>query len=236
MLTSTWQPYICRQLTIGAHTMETKVFDPTEADESKITYTDWQLAKSYYPILLELAMEGGSHTCSYGELIAKAKEMYPDVQEIQRAIPVSTGRALGVMRKYTKALDPTHPDLACLVVNAGNKECGKAYTRHFDPVEERKNVANYKDWDAKLAAFDGFADREPVKQATKAKRTKAAGNTTSKTSEAKRHAASNAVWDYYKLNEANFSPKIRLHRDFIVDLILQGVGVEEAFSKAAKSL
>lgn len=213
-----------------------KVIDPTEADDSKVTHTGWLLAKSYYPILLELAMEGGSRTYSYGELIAKARGMYPDVPEVQRAIPVSTGRALGAMRKFTKASDPEHPDLACLVVNAEKKECGKAYTRHFNAVEERKKVENYKDWAAKLAAFDGFADRKPVKRVTKTRRTKTAGNTTSNPSEAKRHAAHTAVWNYYKLNEASFPPKIRSHRDFIVDIILTGVAIEEAFDRAVKSL
>lgn len=215
--------------------METKVFDPDEIDDSKITYTDWRLAKAYYPILLELAMKDGSRTCSYGELIAKAKKMYPDVPEVHRAIPLRTGRVLGVVRKYTKALDPKHPDLACLVVNAVTKECGKAYTRHFDPVKERKDVKDYKDWGGKLAAFDGFADREPAKQVTKAKRTKTAGNTTSNPSEAKRHAANTAVWDYYKLNKANLPPRFNPDRNFIVDLILKGVAVEEAFNRAVKS-
>lgn len=41
--------------------------------------------------------------------------------------------------------------------------------------------------------------------------------------------------DYYKMHKANLSPNIRDHRDLIVDLLVAGLPVEDAFFEAMKS-
>jgi hypothetical protein len=146
--------------------------NPTETHESKITRTDWLLARAYYAILLELAIAGKTsaivdRTITYGGLVTEAKIRNPDIPEVQRAIPMTSGRALGVMRQY---VNDKHPDLACLVVRADEKECGTGYTKYFKPRVERAKVLDFNEWASILASFDGFPEREPAKHKRKNRR------------------------------------------------------------------
>jgi hypothetical protein len=201
------------------------MLDPTEMDDSKITVNDWALAGAYYPILVDLAKQ--QKTVTYGELISIAKTTYPERREVQRAIAISTGRALGVMRKYTREI---HPDLACLVVNKSKMECGKGYSKFFDGEAERKKIAAFKSWNEVLSSFDGFKDKQPVMtryiRATKA----SAVGTVNKKEATERMAA------YFTMNRATLPISVKDHREFIVGLIMKGSSEEQAFAEAVKRI
>ena len=100
---------------------------PTESFYANVTLTDVQLASSYYPILVDIAKH--KHCLTYGELVERAKAEYPDRTVVQKAIAVSAGRRLDVVRMFTAERDL--PDLTSLVISKGSGECGTGFTNHF---------------------------------------------------------------------------------------------------------
>ncbi|TKF95342.1 hypothetical protein, partial [Vibrio sp. F13] len=87
---------------------------------ANITLNDVQLAAIYYPILVDLARH--KHCLTYGELVKRAKESHPDAEYVQRAIPVSAGRKLDVVRLFTS--ERGLPDVTSLIINKTAGECG----------------------------------------------------------------------------------------------------------------
>jgi hypothetical protein len=123
-----------------------------------VTLIDIQLARIYLPFLVKCAREGS--TCTYTDLVDRAKVTHPANPDVQRAIPVSTGRRLEVIRLYCKA--EGLPDLASLVVGKNSGECGIFYLKHFDPVAARAAVFDM-DWNRILPDIDGYFDYTTTK-------------------------------------------------------------------------
>jgi hypothetical protein len=183
---------------------------------TNVTLIDVQLASSYYPLLVDLAKH--KHCLTYGELVERAKEEYPDRAVVQKAIAVSTGRRLDVVRMFTSEREL--PDLTALVINKESGECGAGFTRSFDPIAAREEVFSF-DWNAVTTDFDGFVrhtetvikPRKPVKQAK----------------------ALELMSTHYQQNKANLLPSIRKSREQIIELIMEGFSPEEAFSLAQQN-
>ncbi|TXH37991.1 MAG: hypothetical protein E6Q94_02155 [Burkholderiaceae bacterium] len=190
--------------------------DPKQSQYAKVTLVDVQLASAYYPLLVDLAKH--KHCVTYGELVDKAKAEYPDRQVVQRAIAVSTGRRLDVVRMFTT--ERNLPDLTSLVINKGSGECGIGFTRSFDPAAARKGVFAF-DWSAVSTDFDGFLQhtenaikpRKPVREST----------------------ALELMSAYFQANKATLPSSIREHREHIVELIMEGFSPDEAFGMAQKN-
>lgn len=108
--------------------------------ERKVSPTDIVLAKCYYPILKQLAIEQRKMT--FGEFVETAKASYPNIPEVQSAIPVTTGRRFEFIRLYLK--EKNLPDLSAWVVNSLN-ENSEAYLRDFDAESERQKTTKV-DW------------------------------------------------------------------------------------------
>jgi hypothetical protein len=189
---------------------------PKQSQYTNVTLVDVQLASSYYPMLVDLAKH--KHCLTYGELVERAKVEYPDLAVVQKAIAVSTGRRLDVVRMFTS--DRELPDLTSLVINKGSGECGVGFTRSFDPKAAREEVFAF-DWNAVTTDFDGFVKhtetaikpRKPVKEAK----------------------ALELMSTHYQLNKANLPPSIRESREQVVELIMEGFSPEEAFTLAQKN-
>jgi hypothetical protein len=190
--------------------------DPKQSQYANVTLVDVQLASAYYPLLVDLAKH--KHCLTYGELVDRAKTEYPDLQVVQKAIAVSTGRRLDVVRMFTA--ERNLPDLTSLVINKGSGECGIGFTRSFDPAVARKEVFSF-DWSAVSTDFDGFVQhtenaikpRKPVKEAK----------------------ALELMSAYFQANRATLPSSIREHREQIVELIMEGFSPEEAFDMAQKN-
>ncbi|MEI8158681.1 MAG: hypothetical protein WCH60_17595 [Burkholderiales bacterium] len=189
---------------------------PKQSQYTNVTLVDVQLASSYYPMLVDLAKH--KHCLTYGELVERAKVEYPDRAVVQKAIAVSTGRRLDVVRMFTS--DRELPDLTSLVINKGSGECGVGFTRSFDPKAAREEVFAF-DWNAVTTDFDGFVKhtetaikpRKPVKEAK----------------------ALELMSTHYQLNKANLPPSIRESREQVVELIMEGFSPEEAFTLAQQN-
>ncbi len=151
-------------------TKTTELMNSTKPIYEKVTLVDVQLASAYYPILVDLAKH--KHCLTYGELVEQAKKTYPDRPVVQRAIAVSTGRRLDVVRRFTSERDL--PDLSALIISQGTGECGSGFTRNFDPVAAREKVFGF-DWSEVSTDFDGFVNHaeKAIKPRKKIKETAA---------------------------------------------------------------
>lgn len=182
---------------------------------ANVTLVDVQLASAYYPLLIDLAKH--KHCLTYGELVARAKEEYPNHPVVQRAIAVSTGRRLDVVRLFTS--ERAFPDLTSLVINKGSGECGIGFTRSFDPKVAREEVFAF-DWSAVTSDFDGFVKhtedavkpRKPIKE----------------------DVALELMAAYFQKHKASLPSSIREYRDQIVELIGEGFSPEEAFTQVQR--
>lgn len=181
-----------------------------------VTLVDIQLASAYYPILVDLAKH--KHCLTYGELVAMAKERYPTRPEVQRAIAVSTGRRLDVVRMFTSEREL--PDLTSLIISKGSGECGVGFTRNFDPKTTRDKVFLF-DWSTATTDFDGFL--------------KVTENSIKPRIPVKESKALELMSSYYQANKNELPKSIREHRDQIVELIMEGFAPDEAFSTAVMS-
>jgi len=120
------------------------------AGRRKPTPTDAVLAKCYYPMLCELAKHAQKAT--FKEFVDAAKKRYPNVEEVQNAIPVSTGRRFEYVRTYTN--QHNLPDLSAWVVSQAGTN-SDAYETDFDPQKEREESrkVNWDDYDGEWNEF-----------------------------------------------------------------------------------
>lgn len=185
----------------------------TETSIGRATLIDIQLATAYFPILVEFAMS--SQLVTYGDLVEKAKATYPDNQVVQRAIAVSTGRRLDIVREFTIQQDL--PDISSLVISQGTGECGIGFTRTFDPVAVRETVYAF-DWSNVTLAFGGFVAARTTKLVPRKK--------------VKENKALEIMSTYFYANRASLSSSVKEHREYIVERIMEGLSPEDAFSEA----
>jgi len=178
-----------------------------------LTLNDIQLAAAYYPVLVDQAKH--RQTITYGELIAKAKQQNPGNAVVQNAIATSAGRKLSAVRKFTDAQN--YPDLTSLVVGKGSGDCGDAYTKNFDPKKVREAVFAFN-WSNVSKEFDLH-----IKGLEKA---------TTPTKPRKKDEAGKLMWEFYDRNKKSLPPSIQLQRDSIIELLMEGISVEDAFSQA----
>ena len=189
------------------------VHDPSESLYKNITLNDVQLAAVYYPLLIELAKY--KHNLTYGELVDRAKEKHPDNDYVQKAIAVSTGRKLDVVRIFTS--ERGLPDVTSLIINKNDGECCTGFTDHFDPEKARSEVFSY-DWSEVSAEFDIYIEAVE-KQTTKRKRIK-------------RPAALKIMSAYYNENKESYPFSIKDKREEIIVLLMEGFSAEESFKQA----
>lgn len=178
-----------------------------------ITLNDVKLASAYYPILIDLAKH--KHCLTYSELVDKAKELYPSKAVVQRAIAVSSGRKLDVVRLFTSEREL--PDLSSLIINKKIGECGPLYTEHFDPVAAREKVFAF-DWRTVSNDFDGYIKHTETVITPRKRR--------------KEPEALKIMAQFYSQNKETLPLTVRDEREFIVELLMEGFSAEEAFSQA----
>lgn len=177
---------------------------------ANVTEVDLALAKIYFPILVDMAK--AKETLTYSELVEKAKALHPELELVQMAIPVSTGRRLDVVRAFTQ--DFECPDLSSLVVSKDSGECGSGFTRSFNPEAVRDEVFKY-DWSSLKTNFDGFVSAVAEKIKPKKR---------IKPEEARR-----LMSDYYQANKNSLPSEIKEFREFLIEMIMEGVSPSDAF-------
>ena len=182
---------------------------------SNVTTADVALARAYYPLLVEIA--GQRQRLSYAELVAKAKVVHPGVTVIQKAIVVSTGRRLEVIRQFTN--ERGLPDLASVVVTPGAGERTAGSRRSPEPEASRDTVFDF-DWAPVAKEFGAFMKQ--AEAAAKHRKT------------VKEPVALEAMSAHFREHQATLPARVRERRPAIIEMIMEGFTAEEAFERALR--
>jgi hypothetical protein len=194
-------------------TTTTDKIDTTTPTNAYVTTVDVQLARAYYPLLAEFAKQ--KKRVTYGELVAKAKAAYPGATVVKKAMVVSTGRRLDVVRRFTS--ERGMPDLTSLVVSPASGDSGSSRARSLEAEATPDTVFDF-DWSAALTDFGGF-----IKQAeVVAKRRKTV----------KEPVALAAMSAHFREHQDTLPARVREQRLAIVEMIMEGFSAEEAFERA----
>ena len=192
------------------------MYDSSDTKYQNFTSTDLELAAAYYPILVELAQQ--RRCLSYGELLGEAQRRYPDKPAVQRAIPVSTGRRLDVIRVFSE--ERNIPNLSALILNKERRESGSGFDEGADPTEIREAIFAH-DWRELTSEFDGYLT---LRQRAPAPRKKVSAAT-----------ARNLMAQHYAVHKLSLPKDVVRHRERILGLIEEGGTAAEAFEQALKA-
>lgn len=180
------------------------------------TLLDVQLARQLYPLLIELAT--AQEILTYGQLIERAQARYPDDQRVANLIPVRMGRILWVIYDFVAERDL--PRLTLIIVSAGDQYPGSAMWQHDCSAEQQRCFAF--DWSTVDQAFDLYGQHSE-KAVTPLRRVP-------------RVQAKQLMAAHYR-DPANVYPSgIRALRETIIENIMNGLSVEEAFKIEAELL
>lgn len=180
------------------------------------TLLDVQLARLLYPLLIELAT--ARQTLTYKQLIERAQRRYPDDQRVANLIPVRMGRILWVIYDFVAERDL--PRLTLIIVSAGDQYPGSAMWQHDCSAEQQRCFAF--EWSTVDQAFDLYGQHSE-KAVTPLRRVP-------------REQAKQLMAAHYH-DPANVYPSgIRALREAIIENIMNGLSVEEAFYIEAQLL
>lgn len=180
-----------------------------------LTQLDIELASVFYPMLVELAVE--KKTDTYHGLRDRARERHPDNAFVQGCHHRHVARRLNVITGFTERM--SYPVLAGLVVNQSTGKPGIAFEGDFDALREK---AYAFDWS--VAELHFSAEVEKWKQEIAARPAPAKRDRTT---------ALNMMSDHYQAHKADYSLDIKACREPLLDLLMRGEDVEDAFEIAA---
>jgi hypothetical protein len=192
------------------------MYNSSDIKSQNFTSTDLELAAAYYPILVELAQQ--RRRLSYGELLSEAQRRYPDQPVVQRAIPVSTGRRLDVIRLFSA--ERSIPNLSALILNKERREGGSGLDDQADPKETCEAIFAY-DWSELTPEFDSYLT---LRRRAPAPRKKVSAAT-----------ARTLMAEHYAVHKLSLPKDVVRHRELILGLIEKGGTAAEAFEQALKA-
>lgn len=174
------------------------------------TLLDIELAKLFFEILVDLALNQRGTTITYGNLVKAAKKKFPDNQFVGSAIPTNLGRRLDALREFTNQRGL--PDLSALVVSQSTGDNGAGFTRSFNGSEIRQKIHEF-DWSSVGADFDFFICEQRREFENKKSRVTREKKIT-------RDEAAKVWWDYYIANKAKLTHVTTLHKEEILNRIM----------------
>lgn len=189
-----------------------------------VTPTDVVLARHYYPLLVQIAQT--KTVTTYADFVDMAKTKYPDVPEIQSAIPVSTGRRLAHVRRFTAKHNL--PDLSAWITGATGK-AGDAFLAVFDPRKEQEDCEGVN-WPEYEDHFEDYI-KELNKSTLKIRRRKLDEALLIMNQYAKkiRPTLEKHIPNPKKIR---YSSLVQPYREPLLELLQEGFSVEEAFRTA----
>lgn len=188
------------------------------------TLTDIALAKIYFKLLVAFAKTNPGMTITYGDLVEKAKEAYPNDKFIESALAVSIGRRLDTLREFTRQHQV--PDLSALVVNKITRDNGVGFTRSFDGELVRKEISQF-DWNSLSEKFETFIDLEvqAYERRQSAKR---------KPKKINEDEALEIWWNYYKERKIEIGYISLEQKNDVIRWIMEGRTPEDAWTDLKK--
>jgi len=190
-------------------------------DRDNWTAHDINLSRIWLPILIEVAKHGKK--ISYGELIKLGVEHNPENKYAPSTIPLKVGNHLNVLRQLLRELDL--PDISVIVVNGTTGEPGDAYAFDF-PTEQRKVYStdwdNHKEYIESLFGAIKYEEYDFSKKRVKKDKPPP---------RLKREELVKMMSSFYRENGSQYPKWVRGKREDIIDLLSDGMGVEDAFKQ-----
>lgn len=184
------------------------------------TLTDIALAKIYFKVLVAFAKNHPGMTITYGDLVEKAKETYPNDEFVESAIAVNIGRRLDTLREFTR--EHQVPDLSALVVNKITGDNGVGFTRSFDGDLVRQEISQF-DWSSLSVEFETFIDLEVQAY----ERRQSAKRKPKKVSE---DVALEIWWNYYKERKLEVGHINLEQKNDLIQRVMRGSTPAEALA------
>lgn len=107
-------------------------------------------AKLYAALVRHAAMHPGQ-PIFYGDLLDQARTMFPDDEEVARAVPIGIGMKLLFVEAFCKKSG--YPNLACLAVNKHARRPGGGFP--WDWEQQMREVVAF-DWSAAQPVLDAY--------------------------------------------------------------------------------
>lgn len=174
------------------------------------TLLDIQLARLLYPLLVEIASVGKPRTAQ--QLVHMAQTRYPDERRIGHLIPQRIPRILAAISVFTER--QALPDLAVIIVNARDP-LGSA-------IQAEQLRVNDCHWRAVSQDFNLYAATAERALSLPARRS--------------REAATQLLGEHYAAHRQRYGKAMRYLREVIIDNLVNGMEVEQAFEVEARLL
>src|SRR5689334_25345 len=115
------------------------------------TLNDINVGTKLYAALVQRAAHHPEKSIFYGDLLDRARTMFPNDDETKRAVPIGIGMKLLFVQAFCETSG--YPNLACLAVNKGKQIPGIAYPG--DWLREMRDVAAF-DWSSAQPVLDAY--------------------------------------------------------------------------------
>lgn len=174
------------------------------------TLLDIQLARLLYPLLVDIARVGKPRTPQ--QLVQMAQARYPDERRIGHLIPQRIPRILAAISAFAER--QSLPNLAVIIVNAR------------DPLDSATQAEQLRvcdcHWRAVSQAFNLYGATAERALSLPARRS--------------REAATQLLGEHYAAHRDRYGKAMRYLREVIIDNLVNGMEVEQAFEVEARLL
>jgi hypothetical protein len=195
--------------------------DKFEVPQIKRTSLDFVLARAYFDVLLDLALNFPGKVISYGELVSLTRKRNESSEWVRSAIATNIGRRLDTLREITNLIGV--PDLSGLVVNRSSGDNGVGFKRSFNGDEVRASIRTYP-WEQLKVKLSNEIDKR-LSDLSSIK------ENTAKKKSFKRKSVDEAaleVWEYYKLHKHAMPKFSQAEKSALIQLVCKRIDVAEA--------
>lgn len=162
-----------------------------------------------YEALVRHAATRPGETLFYSDLLEQARALFPDDEEMKRAVPIGIGMKLLFVQAFCDA--HAYPNLACLAVNKGRQIPGIAYPGDWE--REMREVAAF-DWFSVKPALDAYV-AQAVITATPLRRRRET-------------EARELLFAHFRKHRSPYERFNHFDREEMVSLLMEGIDIETA--------
>lgn len=173
------------------------------------TFNDINVGTRLYAVLVQYASSYPGKSIFYGDLLDRARTMFPEDKEVERAVPIGIGMKLLFVEKF--CAENGYPNLACLAVNKGKEEPGGGFKGNW--LQQMREVAAF-DWSAAQPVLDAYVTRS-IKAATPLKRRK-------------EPEARELLFAHFREHRDSYKDFSQDDREEMVSLLMEGLDVDIA--------
>lgn len=173
------------------------------------TLNDINVGSKLYAVLVQHAASHPGKSIFYGDLLDRARTMFHEDAEVQRAVPVGIGMKLLFVQAFCN--ENGYPNLACLAVNRLRRIPGGGFPGDWE--QQMREVAVF-DWSAAQPVLDAYVSGS-IKAATPLV-------------PRKEKAARDLLFAHYRENRDAYKDFDQDDKEEMVSLLMEGFDVDIA--------